>query len=253
MPVLLILILGTVMIIFWDTVKENVEVIGTLATSLAFFATAWAAYEARHSAKAAMKATQLTADSLLEMKKASFKEWYGILLEQHNKLLEDVNKTLRDDSELNVKLSMNILKGIYYHATKKPVYIKYINHIILILTYLDKDFYLPSSADNEKRAYIEQLRNSISPKVSLLISIFGLNVDNNKTYDAKKLYNLLNKFNFFENELFFEEAISKVHYLDSYVAEIFNKEYLRAVEFHVDEMVRGRAPSGVKVSHSYKR
>lgn len=36
MPVLLILILGTVMIIFWDTVKENVEVIGTLATSLAF-------------------------------------------------------------------------------------------------------------------------------------------------------------------------------------------------------------------------
>lgn len=253
MPVLLILILGTVMIIFWDTVKENVEVIGTLATSLAFFATAWAAYEARHSAKAAMKATQLTADSLLEMKKASFKEWYGILLEQHNKLLEDVNKTLRDDSELNVKLSMNILKGIYYHATKKPVYIKYINHIILILTYLDKDFYLPSSADNEKRAYIEQLRNSISPKVSMLISIFGLNVDNNKTYDAKKLYNLLNKFNFFENELFFEEAISKVHYLDSYVAEIFNKEYLRAVEFHVDEMVRGRAPSGVKVSHSYKR
>jgi hypothetical protein len=253
MPVLLILILGTVMIIIWDTVKENVEVIGTLATSLAFFATAWAAYEARHSAKAAMKATQLTADSLLEMKKASFKEWYGILLEQHNKLLEDVNKTLRDDSELNVKLSMNILKGIYYHATKKPVYIKYINHIILILTYLDKDFYLPSSADNEKRAYIEQLRNSISPKVSLLISIFGLNVDNNKTYDAKKLYNLLNKFNFFENELFFEEAISKVHYLDSYVAEIFNKEYLRAVEFHVDEMVRGRAPSGVKVSHSYNR
>ncbi|WP_412465393.1 hypothetical protein [Klebsiella pneumoniae] len=241
------------MIIFWDTVKENVEVIGTLATSLAFFATAWAAYEARHSAKAAMKATQLTADSLLEMKKASFKEWYGILLEQHNKLLEDVNKTLRDDSELNVKLSMNILKGIYYHATKKPVYIKYINHIILILTYLDKDFYLPSSADNEKRAYIEQLRNSISPKVSLLISIFGLNIDNNKTYDAKKLYNLLNKFNFFENELFFEEAISKVHYLDSYVAEIFNKEYLRAVEFHVDEMVRGRAPSGVKVSHSYNR
>ncbi|MBE9799724.1 hypothetical protein GVH99_00290 [Escherichia coli] len=240
MPVLLILILGTVMIIFWDTVKENVEVIGTLATSLAFFATAWAAYEARHSAKAAMRATRLTAASLLEMKKASFKEWYGILLEQHNRLLEDVNKTLQDDRELNAKLGMNLIKAIYYHVTKNSVYIKYINHIVLILDYLDKDFYSPSSADYEKRAYIEQLRNSISPNVSLLIATFGLNIDTNKTYDAKRLYSLLSKYNFFEGQLFFEEAISKVHYLDSYAAVIFDNEYRKDVEFYVEEMVRGR-------------
>ncbi|AXD22154.1 hypothetical protein CHE19_26970 (plasmid) [Salmonella enterica] len=253
MPALLILIIGTLMIIFWDVIKENVEVIGTLATSLAFFATAWAAYEARHSAKAAMKATQLTADSLLEMKKASFKEWYGILLEQHNKLLEDVNKTLLDDNELNTRLNINVIRGIYYHVTKNPAYIKYINHIILILNYVDKDFYLPSSAENEKRSYIEQLRNSISPKVSLLIAIFGLNIDNNKTYDAKKLYNLLSKYNFFENELFFEDAISKVHYLDTYVAEIFDKEYRKDVEFYVDETVCGRALSFINTTCRHHR
>lgn len=241
------------MIIFWDTVKENVEVIGTLATSLAFLATAWAAYEARHSAKAAMRATRLTAASLLEMKKSSFKEWYGILLDQHNKLLKDVNKTLCDDSEYNVKLSINFIKGIYYQATKNPAYIKYVNHIILILNYVDKDFYLPSSADSEKISYIEQLRNSISPKISLLIAIFGLNVDNNKTYDAKKLYSLLNKYNLFENELFFEEAISKVHYLDSYVAEIFNKEYRNGVEFYVDKMVSGCAVSNLNEIYRYQR
>lgn len=192
-----------------------------------------------------MKATQLTADSLLEMKKASFKEWYGLLLEQHNKLLEDVNKSLQDDTQFDVKVGMNSIKGIYYHVTKKPVYIKYINNIILIINYLDKDFYLPSSAVNERKSYIEQLRNSISPKVNLIIAIFGLNVDNNKTYDAVKLAYLLNKYNFFENELFFDDAISQVHYLDSYATVIFNKEFRREVEFYVDLFIAGIEPPSI--------
>lgn len=241
------------MIFFWDSVKENVEVIGTLATSLAFLATAWAAYEARHSAKAAMRATSLTAASLLEMKKSSFKEWYGILLEQHNTLLQDVNNTLRNDSQYNIKLNVNVIKGVYYYVTKNPIYIKYVNHVILILNYVDKDFYLPSSADSEKISYIEQLRNSISPEISLLIAIFGLNVDNNKIYDAKKLYSLLNKYNFFKNEPFFKDAISQVHYLDSYVAEIFNKEYQRTVELCVDKMVSGYAASNLNVNYRLQK
>ncbi|NWC66029.1 hypothetical protein [Cedecea sp. P7760] len=185
------------MIIFWDFFKENVEVIGTLATSLAFLATAWAAYEARHSARAAMKATQLTAASLIEMKKNSFKEWFELLLEQHNKLLEDVNKHLNVDNGFKTKLGMNSIKGIYYYLTKEPVLIKYINHVILTLSYIDKEFYLPTSVNDEKMVHVAQLRNSISSEVNLVIAIFGLNIDNNKTYDAKNLNSILNKFDFF--------------------------------------------------------
>lgn len=238
MAVLLILILGTVMIIFWDFVKENVEVIGTLATSLAFLATAWAAYEARHSAKAAMKATQLTAASLIEMKKNSFKEWFELLLQQHDKMLVDVNQALKEDKEIKAKLGINDVKSIYHYLTKKPVFIKYINHIILILSYIDKEFYLPSSANDEKKAHIEQLRNSISSEINLIIAIFGLNIENNKTYNAKKLASLINKFSFFEKELFFSDAMLRVHYLENYIAEIFDREYRRNVEFYIDEMVR---------------
>lgn len=245
MPLLFILIIGTVMICFWDFVRENVEVIGSLATSLAFLATAWAAYEARHSAKAAMKATQLTAASLIEMKKNSFKQWFELLLEQHDKMLVDVNQAINDDSELKTKLNMNMVKVTYYYLTKKPVLIKYINHIIFILSYIDKEFYDPSSASDEKKAHIEQLRNSINSEVHLIIAIFGLNIDNNKTYDARKLTTLLNEFDFFENTILFKEAMSKVHFLNEYVADIFRREYQGKVEYYVDEMV-GNYQAGIK-------
>lgn len=257
MPVLLILILGTVMIIFWEFVKENVEVIGTLATSLAFLATAWAAYEARHSAKAAMRATQLTADSLLEMKKNSFKDWLELLLEQHNKMLDDVNQALKEDKEIKITSGTNIVKNVYNALIKKPVIIKYINHFTLILDYIDKDFYLPLSAYDEKKTYIKQLHNSINTEVNLIIAILGLNIDNNKTYNAKKLSNLLNDFNYFEGELFFEDAVLYASKMDVYISSKFDEEYRGLVAFYVDEMIRNHyykfTPSKSSAFHRFQR
>ena len=145
---------------------------------------------------------------------------------------------LKEDKEIKVKLGTNTVKSIYYYLTKKTVFIKYINHIILILSYIDKEFYLPSSANDEKETHIEQLRNSISSEINLIIAIFGLNIENNKTYNAKKLAGLLNKFSFFEKEIFFSDAMLKIHYLENYIAEIFDKEYRGKVEFYIDEMVK---------------
>ncbi|WP_373855336.1 hypothetical protein AAHU26_25165 (plasmid) [Klebsiella quasipneumoniae subsp. similipneumoniae] len=70
MPFLFIFaILFALVPIFWDFIVENYVAIGTVATAFAFLATAWAAFEARYSAKAAMKAVKLTSDSLYEMRK----------------------------------------------------------------------------------------------------------------------------------------------------------------------------------------
>jgi len=65
-------------------------------------ATAWAALEARASAKAAMKAVEMTANSLLETKK-NFKQWLELLLEQHDSLYDEVKKELDSDSDLKIK------------------------------------------------------------------------------------------------------------------------------------------------------
>lgn len=248
MPVLLILILGTVMIIFWDFVKENVEIIGTFATSLAFLATAWAAYEARNSAKSAMKATQLTADSLIEMKKNSFKDFFELLLGQHNIILVDVNEALlKEDTPIIATLNSSTVQYIS-NLTGKPVFIKYINHIISILNFIDKEFYLSSSVNDKKKIYIDQLRNSISSDVNLIIAVFGLNTNGDKIYNVKELNRLLNEFNFFESELFFKDAISRIHNLKTYVDEIFDKEFSNKIEYYSNEMVRNHK-FGIKTAN----
>ncbi|WP_312743972.1 hypothetical protein [Cedecea neteri] len=224
------------MIIFWNFIRENVEVIGTLATSLAFLATAWAAYEARHSAKAAMKATQLTAASLIEMKKNSFKQWLEVLLEQHDKMLANVNQALEDDEGIESKLSDTTITEAYELLIKTNLFIKYINHIAVILDYIDREFYL-SSVSDEKKIYIEQLRNSINPRVILIISILSLKVKGNNTYNAKKLNTLLNKFNFFENEVFFSnsEVFSRdpVHY----ITQEFEAIYKKKIDNYIDDTI----------------
>lgn len=113
-------------------VKESADLINAFATSLAFGAT-WNAYEARHSAKAAMEVTRLAAESLLEMRKTYFKDGYNILFEKHNNVLKEVESSI--DSN---RLKKDDIEGIHEYVTTNSVCIKYVRQIILILGYIDE-------------------------------------------------------------------------------------------------------------------
>lgn len=240
MPIFFFIFIGILTAIFWEDVNSNIAIIGSISTALAFMATAWAALEARASAKAAMKAVEITANSLLETKKTSFKQWLGILLEQHDSLYDEVRKELDSDSGLKLKIDMNIVTPFYYTLTKKPTLIKYINLIISILDYIDQEFYKNTNNIDERKNYIEQLKNRINSNVKLAIATLGLHIDNNKTFNQKKLYSLLTKYDFFENEPFFEKTFEQINSLDHYITDIFNNEYRVSIEHYVHLMIQER-------------
>ncbi|VAG19647.1 hypothetical protein [Enterobacter hormaechei] len=220
--------------IFWDFVVENYVVLGTVFTAFAFFVTAWAAWAASKSADEAMKAVKLTRDSLHEMRKSSFVQWFETLIEQHEKFYEEVKSELSiSGSNLKIRIDMDVLNGAYYTATVNPILIRYINHIISILNYIDKDIYILSEDIEKRKYYVEQLRNSIEPNVMLIIAIFGIRLDERRMYNQKKLNFLLNKYDFFDNELFFESAISETNRLDNYVSGLFERDYRSFVRCYI--------------------
>ncbi|HCP8213821.1 TPA: hypothetical protein OF413_004195, partial [Escherichia coli] len=113
---------------FLDMLKESADLINAFATSLAFGATAY-------SAKAAMKATRLAAESLLEMRKTYFKDGYNILFEKHNNILKEVESSI--DSN---RLKKDDIEDIHKYVTTDPVCIKYVRQITLILGYINEKF-----------------------------------------------------------------------------------------------------------------
>ncbi|ENL8729001.1 hypothetical protein AB6I73_003962 [Citrobacter amalonaticus] len=237
-PIVIFILLLILAYIFWDWLQDNIAVVGGLATAFAFLATAWTAFEAKASARAAMKATQLTSESLLEMKKSSFKDWLEMLFSQHDKLQQEVQALLKSDSDIDVRLGIGVVEGIYYTLTKKQLLTRYVIHLTLILNYIDKEFYISHDAENEREQYIEQLQNSISPEVKMIIAVLGLNVNSIRTYNPNKLNFLLNKYHFFSNDCFFADAHSRLHSLHQYVLELFTNEYRKSIDFYVDENIK---------------
>ena len=229
---------------FLDMLKESADLINAFATSLAFGATAWNAYEARHSAKAAMEATRLAEESLLEMRKTYFKDGYNILFEKHNNILKEVVSSI--DSN---RLKKDDIEDIHKYVTTDPVCIKYVRQIILILGYIDEKFYSLSSVDNEREFFIEQLRNEINTNqsVNIIIAVSALNMGK-VIFDAKKLNNLLKKYDFFKDALFFKnerlckEVALNRNGLNKYIYD----KYENGLEEYVDKIVLGIEPCDIK-------
>lgn len=202
---------------------------------------AWNAYAARCSAKAAMEATRLAAESLLEMRKTYFKDGYNILFKKHNNVLKEV------ESSINSDCLKDDIKDIHKYVTTNPVCIKYARQITLILGYIDEKFYSP--VDNEREFFIEQLRNEINTNeiINTIIAVSALNMGE-VIFDAKKLNNLLKKYDFFKdalflkNELRFKEVALNRNGLNKYIYD----KYEKGLEEYVDKIVLGIEPCDIK-------
>ncbi|EIP9444241.1 hypothetical protein HCW93_18810 [Escherichia coli] len=215
-----------------------------ILNSIILGVSAWNAYAARCSAKAAMEATRLAEESLLEMRKTYFKDGYNILFEKHNNILKEVGSSI--DSN---RLKKDDIEDIHKYVTTNSVCIKYVRQIILILDYIDEKFYSSSSVDNEREFFIEQLRNEINTNeiINTIIAVSALNMGE-VIFDAKKLNNLLKEYDFFKdalllkNALLCEEVALNRNGLNKYIYD----KYEKGLEEYVDKIVLGIEPCDIK-------
>ncbi|MGU4663404.1 hypothetical protein MAY55_22180, partial [Escherichia coli] len=185
---IIILFLGLLLEPFQDwKVTDQIAVLSSFITTAAFCATAWNAYEARKSAKAALEAVRITTDSLIEMRKNSFKEWFDTLLNQHDELYNNVIPIIEQTKK---QFNKNEMHSFFYPLVRKHEVIQYIKHITNILVYVDNRFYIDGNCFDEKMEYIIQLSGKIPPQMKLVIAVFGLDIDSREPLDSKKLYAL---------------------------------------------------------------
>ncbi|EJH0874790.1 hypothetical protein NCI65_003856 [Escherichia coli] len=220
-------------------VTDKTALIGSIITTAAFCATAWNAYEARKSAKAALKAVKITSDSLIEMRKSSFDQWLKTLIEQTVKLQNKISSKLSSDAGNNItsKFNTDSLPSIFYTVTSEQILIRYIKHIITILEYIDEEFYSPNAAIEMRKFYVEQLRNSIESNIMLIIAIFGLKYSTRLSYNQEKLNYLLNRYVFFENEFFLGSTLLPTKNRELDVQKLFNDDYRSLVRQYIKHRI----------------
>ncbi|MEG1420567.1 putative phage abortive infection protein [Citrobacter sp.] len=222
MPLVIFLVLAVLMFISWDWLVVNIDVLGAIATSLAFCATAWAAHEARKSAKAALKAVKTADETLSETKnnyrRDIFEKRYSLLLEQHNNQLQNVYNYLFASSEESKLFSQKVSSEqmVIYAApylNGHSIISPYMRTLYHLLKHINENFYLSGANHNnllkKKKEYSSPLRSIIRNDVLYLIGVNclvrkrvekGVEVDNGYGY----YQDMLNSFDFFEHAIFFD-------------------------------------------------
>lgn len=254
MPAILLSMIILLCVIFWNTIVSEIEIIGALATALAFFATSWAAYEARSSAKAAFKAVELTRESLFEAKKTAFKQWLSLLLEKCDEMHKEVELHLSNNKNLVDNLNPDCnLEKVYNSIVKDSILSSYVRHIYHTLDYIDKEFYGSASDINGKRSYAEQLSNTLSDRVKTIIAIYGLKYNNIDHIDRTRLRNLLQNLNFFKNDLFFPSAINERQYISNYISNAFYKRYRKNFYYNIESQIERSTYSSLSSDFTQRR
>jgi len=239
MPIIIISLIVLLIILFWDWVSLNVEILGASATALAFFATAWAAYEARTSAKAALHAVKLTQDSLFETKKTTFQNWFSILLEKNREMLPDVESHIKNNVILKGKISENqYLNSSYDIITKDTIISAYVRNLYQILNYVDKEYYSNPKDINGKKVYTEQISNDINDDLKIAIAIFGLHHKKLQHVKNLELRVLLERYSFFSTDLFFESVMNERHYIERHIQSLFISEYIKPIYNTISTLIK---------------
>lgn len=211
MPIIIVSIAAFLFVLFWDWVSANVVIVGTIATSLAFCAAMWTAFEARKSAKAGFLAVRTAEASLAESRnnyrKEAFNQRFSLLLEQHNAYLGKVNEFSRSEPGwlFYKKLFKTEMHFDAFHMLKGHfIYSPYMRVLYHLLKFIHEDFYGGEDDLAGRKKYSSLVRSLISNDVLFIIAVNASYISERGVFNQYKKYQyLLHRFDFFEHADFF--------------------------------------------------
>lgn len=190
----------------WDILVENITVAGTVVSTIAAIATAWAAAEARKGSRAAIRAVEETRQATLRER---FEQHYSLLLAQHAAYYEMLTDFLDGVGSNFLRQEMDSSRGINSAALKlyaHPVISPYMRVLYHLLKHIHEGFYGHDSDTKGRKKYSSLVRSLIRNDVLTLVALNGLMPGENNqglNGDFKSYQHYLNKFDFFQHADFF--------------------------------------------------